>query len=73
MPAASSKKKSRREAGVRARLPTQDRRTAKVLALDVRSKEFAEEAHRESLAVANSPSEADDQAFIDSISEWNDE
>jgi hypothetical protein len=40
---------------------------------DTRSKAFAEQAHRESLAIANSPSEAEDQAFIDSISVWNDE
>jgi hypothetical protein len=38
---------------------------------DVRSKRFATQAHRQSLAVANSPYERDDQAFIDSISDWN--
>ncbi|TMH21978.1 MAG: DUF3018 family protein, partial [Betaproteobacteria bacterium] len=38
---------------------------------DVRSKRFAAQAHRQSLAVANSPYEKDDQAFIDSISDWN--
>jgi hypothetical protein len=37
---------------------------------DVRSKRFAAQAHRQSLAVANSPHEKDDQAFIDSISDW---
>ena len=41
--------------------------------LDPRSPEFAREAHRQSLAIANSPSEADDQAFIDSISVWNED
>jgi hypothetical protein len=40
---------------------------------DVRSRAFLEEAHRQSLAIANSPHEADDQAFIDSISDWGDE
>jgi hypothetical protein len=35
---------------------------------DVRSPEFAAEAHRQSLAIANSPNEADEQAFIDAIS-----
>lgn len=39
---------------------------------DVRSKRFAAEAHRQSLAVARSPHERGDQAFIDAISEWND-
>ena len=38
---------------------------------DVRSKRFAAQAHRQSLAVANSPYEKHDQAFIDSISDWN--
>ena len=40
---------------------------------DVHSRAFAAEAHRQSLAVANSPHEAEDQAFVDAISEWNDE
>jgi hypothetical protein len=40
---------------------------------DVRSPEFAAEAHRQSLAVARSRHAADDQAFVDAISEWNDE
>lgn len=31
------------------------------------------EAHRQSLAVANSPMEEEDQDFIDSISVWGDE
>jgi hypothetical protein len=34
----------------------------------VRSPEFAAQAHRESLAIANGPEEADEQAFIDAIS-----
>lgn len=38
---------------------------------DTRSKEFAEQAHRASLAIANSPSDAEDQAFLDSVSWWN--
>jgi len=38
---------------------------------DVRSKRFVAQAHRQSLAVANSPYEKDDQAFIDSISDWD--
>ncbi len=35
--------------------------------------EFAEAAHRESLAVAAGPHEKEDQAFIDAISVWNEE
>jgi hypothetical protein len=35
---------------------------------DVRSPAFAAEAHRQSLAVAESPHQDDDQAFIDAVS-----
>lgn len=37
---------------------------------DVRSKSFAAQARRQSLAVAGSRHAAEDQAFIDSISDW---
>jgi hypothetical protein len=37
---------------------------------DVNSPEFKAEAHRQSLVVAMSVQEPDDQAFIDSISDW---
>ena len=40
---------------------------------DVDSPEFIAEAHRQSLAIANSPSEEEDQAFVDSVSVWYDE
>ena len=40
---------------------------------DTRSKEFAERAHRASLAIAHSASDAEDQAFLDSVSWWNSE
>jgi hypothetical protein len=36
---------------------------------DVDSPEFIAEARRQSLVVANSPSDAEDQTFIDAISE----
>jgi Protein of unknown function (DUF3018) len=35
---------------------------------DTRSEAFARQAHRESLAVRNSPHADDDQAFVDAIS-----
>jgi len=38
---------------------------------DVRSKRFVAQAHRQSLAVANSLYEKDDQAFVDSVSDWD--
>jgi Protein of unknown function (DUF3018) len=40
---------------------------------DVHSPEFAEQAHRDSLAVANSPFAKEDQDFVDSISVFWDE
>jgi hypothetical protein len=40
---------------------------------DTRTPKFAEQAHRASLAIANSPTEADDQAFIDSVQWWTSE
>jgi hypothetical protein len=38
---------------------------------DIDARSFRAAAHRQSLAVANSTGEAADQAFIDSISDWN--
>lgn len=52
----------------RARLRAQGLRPIQIWVPDTSTPEFAELAHRESLAIANSPSEADDQAFIDSVS-----
>jgi hypothetical protein len=40
---------------------------------DVKSPAFKAEARRQSLAIANSEGENEDQAFIDSISDWSDE
>jgi Protein of unknown function (DUF3018) len=37
---------------------------------DLRSPEFAAEARRQSLAVANSPQEKADQDFIDAMTDW---
>jgi hypothetical protein len=40
---------------------------------DVRASSFRAEAHRQSAAVAASPHAGDDQAFIDAVSDWDDE
>ena len=40
---------------------------------DVRSRSFAQAAHRQSLAVAKSPYAKRDQSFVDAISVWNEE
>lgn len=37
---------------------------------DVRSKSFAAQARRQSLAIAKNPQEQDDLAFIESIADW---
>lgn len=38
---------------------------------DVRSKSFVTQARKQALAVAGSPQEQDDLAFIESIADWN--
>jgi len=40
---------------------------------EMRSPEFAAEAHRQSLVIANSPYAKEDQDFIDAISDWGGE
>ena len=57
----------------RARLRAQGLRPIQIWVPDVNSPEFAAEAHRQSLAVAQSDGEKDDQAFVDSISDLQDE
>jgi len=37
----------------------------------MRSPGFEREAHRQSLAVANSPHAEEDQDFIDAVSDWS--
>ena len=51
----------------RGRLRAQGLRPVQIWVPDVRAASFAEEARRQSLLVANSAGEADDQAFIDSV------
>lgn len=62
----SSVKKRVREH--RRRLRAQGLRPVQIWVPDVRSPEFAREAHRQSAAIATSPHAKDDQAFIDAIS-----
>jgi len=57
----------------RERLREQGLRPIQIWVPDVRSPAFRSEAHRQSAAVANSPHEPDDQAFIDAITDWGDE
>lgn len=57
----------------RERLRQRGLRPVQIWLPDVRSPEFQAEAHRQSLAVAESPHAREDQGFIDAISDWADE
>lgn len=69
----STKRKSSREKvrAYRQRLRKQGLRPIQIWVPDTRAPGFAEEAHRQSLAVANSPQEKDDQDFVDAASSWD--
>ncbi len=60
---------SDRVAKHRAALRAAGLRPIQIWVPDVRSKSFASEAHRQSLAVARSRQEQEDQEFIDEISD----
>lgn len=66
-----SKPKSSRDKvrAYRARMRAQGLKLVQMWLPDVNSPEFAAEAHRQSLAIAQSPTERDDQAFIDAITD----
>jgi hypothetical protein len=57
----------------RERLRRQGLRPIQIWVPDVRAPAFKTEAHRQSLAVAQSPQADQDQAFIDAISDRADE
>ena len=57
----------------RERLRAQGLRPIQIWVPDVRSSAFRAEAHRQSAAIADSTHAADDQAFIDAVSDWSDE
>jgi hypothetical protein len=57
----------------RKRLRQQGLRPLQIWVPDVRAPEFVAEAHRQSVAIATSGHEVDDQAFVDAISShWDD-
>jgi hypothetical protein len=60
----------RRVRAHRERLRAQGLRPVQIWVPDVNAEGFAAEAHRQSRAVAASDAADDDQAFVDSISEW---
>lgn len=57
----------------RERMRAQGLRPIQIWVPDVRAPGFAREAHRQALAVAESVHAAEDQAFIDSISDLGDD
>lgn len=67
-----SRSKSSREKvrAHRKRLRQQGLRPIQIWVPDMRSPAFAAEAHKQSLAVANSPHAREDQDFIDAVSGW---
>ncbi len=60
----------RRVRAHRGRLRAQGLRPVQIWVPDVNAEGFAAEAHRQSRAVAASDAADDDQAFVDSVSEW---
>ncbi|HVR91036.1 MAG TPA: antitoxin MazE family protein [Novosphingobium sp.] len=54
----------------RAALRAQGLRPRQFWLPDAKDPAWREEMRRQALAIANSPGEADDQAFIDSITDW---
>jgi len=74
MPARTHSKPSRDKVRAhRKRLRKQGLRPIQIWVPDMRSPAFAKEAHRQTLAVANSPHARDDQDFIDAVSDWGGE
>jgi hypothetical protein len=73
--AASTQAKSSRDKvrAHRERLRRQGLRPIQIWVPDVRSPSFKAKAHRQSLAVANSPHAREDQNFIDAVSDWGNE
>jgi hypothetical protein len=59
---------ARRVRAHRDRLRAQGLRPIQIWVPDVRSAQFATQAHLQSLAVAASQNEPDDQAFVDAVS-----
>jgi hypothetical protein len=71
MPSASRRKATREKVSAhRARLRAQGLRPIQIWVPDTRSPAFAAAARRQARAIARSPQEADDMAFVESISSW---
>lgn len=57
----------------RDRLRAQGLRPIQIWVPDVRASSFRSEAHRQSMAVAASAHAAENQGFIDAVSDWDNE
>ncbi len=57
----------------RDRLRTLGLRPIQIWVPDVRAASFRKEAHRQSLVVSRSVHAREDQAFVDAVSDWQDE
>ena len=74
MPTAPSAKPSRAKVREhRERLRGQGLRPIQIWVPDVRSPAFRSEAHRQSAAAAASAHAREDQAFVDAVTDWDDE
>ncbi len=75
MPRSSTANKSSRDKvrAYRARLRRKGLRPVQIWLPDTRSRQFRVEAHKQSLAVARSQSDREDQTFINAISDWGDD
>jgi len=71
MPARTHSKPSKDKVRAhRSRLRKQGLRPIQIWVPDMRSPAFVAEAHRQSLAVANSAQAGEDQNFVDAVSDW---
>lgn len=72
MPSTAAKRKAGRDKvrAHRAKLRARGLRPVQLWLPDTRTPEFIAEARRQSQAIADSPHEKHDQAFVDSISEF---
>lgn len=68
MPVVRRKSSAAKVRAYRARMRAKGMRQIQIWVPDTRSPAFAAEAERQSRIVANSPGEAEDQAFVDAIS-----
>ncbi len=72
MAVTSNKSSAEKVRAHRERLRAQGLRPIQIWVPDTRSERFAEQAHRQSLAVARSARAREDQDFIDAVSDFDD-